>query len=113
MNQPRRHHYVAQMYLAGFTNTGTKDGQLWVADLKRKHEWRCKPEGVAHSRDFYRLEIPEVDPFVIERSFGELEGEFAAVIQDVIANKRFVSEADLSFSKDFAKLGCTNCIGDG
>lgn len=104
MSDPRRHHYVAQMYLAGFTNDRTKDGQLWVADFKRKRHWRCKPDGIAHSRDFYRVDIPSVYPFVIEKAFADLEGEFAAVIQSVLEHKRFVDKESLSLLLNFVAL---------
>lgn len=101
---PRRHHYVAQMYLAGFANDGTKEGHLWVADFRRKHHWRCKPDGIAHSRDFYRVDIPDTDPFVIEKAFADLEGEFSSVIRNVLENQRFVGETDLSLLINFLAL---------
>ncbi|MDD4600434.1 hypothetical protein SDC9_05969 [bioreactor metagenome] len=41
MNDPRRHHYVAQMYLAGFTDISIKDGQIIdVAILQAAKERR-------------------------------------------------------------------------
>jgi hypothetical protein len=32
-NIPRKHHYVSQFLLAGFTADGSKDGKLYVSDL--------------------------------------------------------------------------------
>lgn len=84
MSDPRRHHYVPQFHLAGFTSDGTKDGLLYVTDLKRKKQWQCKPGGVAHSRDFYRVDIPGVDPFAIERGMADLEGEMATVLKEIL-----------------------------
>ena len=57
MNQPRKHarkhHYVPQFYLAGFTATGNKDGQLWVFDKETGRNWPKTPFSL------------EMDPFLI------------------------------------------------
>ena len=87
MNEPRRHHYIPQFYLAGFTSDGTKDGRLQVVDFSSGKQWQCKPEGVAHSRDYFRVDIPGQDPFVIERSFAQLEGEMATALKTVIESQ--------------------------
>lgn len=84
MTQPRRHHYIPQFYLAGFTSDGTKDGLLHATDIATGKQWRCKPEGVAHSRDYFRVDVPGQDPFVIERSFADIEGQMATALRTVI-----------------------------
>ena len=104
MNQPRRHHYIAQMFLAGFTNAGTKDGKLWMADLNRAYHKNCRPDGIAYSRDFYRVDIPDVDPFIIERELAALEGDVATILKDVLENKKFRGETDLSLLLNFVAL---------
>jgi len=69
-NEARAHHFVPQCWLAGFTDTGEKDGMLWVTDLKRKKQWRCKPSEAGHRRDFYRIEDTALsDPLAIETIF--------------------------------------------
>ncbi len=95
MSQPRRHHYIPQMYLAGFTSDGTKDGQLYTIDLKQKKRWNCRPTGIANERDFYRVDIPGVDPFVIEHGFAEIEGAIATVLKDVFKTKKLPSGDNL------------------
>ncbi len=106
-DEPRRHHYVAKMYLAGFTNTGTKSGKLWVADSNRGYHKKSLPDGIAHSRDFYRVDIPDVDPFIIERELGNIEGDVAAVLKNVIANKCLPENKDLSLLLNFVALQMT------
>jgi hypothetical protein len=41
--EPRANHFVPQCWLAGFTETGQKDGRLWVTDLKRRKQWQTSP----------------------------------------------------------------------
>jgi hypothetical protein len=36
VNEPRRHHYVTEAFLAGFTERGTRDDMVWVHDLQRR-----------------------------------------------------------------------------
>src|ERR1017187_4944654 len=60
--EPRRHHYVPQCWLAGFTDTGEKDGQLWVTDLVRRKQWQASPNNAGHIRDFYRLSPEQLGP---------------------------------------------------
>ena len=95
MSQPRRHHYIPQMYLAGFTSDGTKDGQLYTIDLKQNKRWKCKPNGIANIRDFYRVDIPDQDPFVIEHGFAEIEGEIATVLKNIIETRKLPSGDNL------------------
>lgn len=80
--EPRAHHYVPQFWLAGFTDTGEKDGRLWVTDLKRKKQWQSNPENAGHRRDFYRLSDEAAkDPVAVERLFSRIEGEFAPLLR--------------------------------
>src|SRR5450755_3787132 len=70
--EPRRHHYVPQCWLAGFTETGENDGRLWVTDFSRQRQWPATPANAGHIRDFYRLSDPAPDPVVVEKFFSLL-----------------------------------------
>jgi hypothetical protein len=86
--QPRRHHYVPQFYLIGFTKSGTADGTLHVLDQQRLKQWSSTPANVALENGFYTVELgPSVDAAVVERTLSRLETDFAPVIRD-IAEKR-------------------------
>lgn len=81
-NEPRAHHYVPQFWLAGFTDTGEKDGRLWVTDLKRQKQWQSKPENAGHRRDFYRLtDDAAKDPVAFEKVFSRIESAFAPLLK--------------------------------
>lgn len=84
-NQPRKHHYVPQFYLSGFTDDGTVDGNLSVLDTGRMKEWTSKPKNAAHRRDFHEIDGgPSGDPMIVERRLGQFEGKWSAVLRDVI-----------------------------
>ena len=88
-NETRAHHFVPQCWLAGFTDSGEKDGMLYVTDLKRKKQWRCKPSEAGHRRDFYRVEDPSVrDPLAIEKIFSDIEGKVAPLLRSLFHEKR-------------------------
>ena len=87
--EPRAHHFVPQCWLAGFTDTGEPDGMLYVTDLKRKKQWRCKPSEAGHRRDFNRIDDPSVpDPVKIEKLFSSIESDVAPVFRNLTKEKR-------------------------
>jgi hypothetical protein len=73
---------VPVLILQGFTPSGARDDFLWVHDRKQREPWRVKPDQAAHERDYYRVEIPNVDPNIVETALGEtIEAQAAALIQ--------------------------------
>jgi hypothetical protein len=86
--EPRRHHYVPQCWLAGFTGTGEKDGQLWVTDLVRRKQWQASPDNAGHIRDFYRLSDEQFDPVMVEKAFAKIEGEVAPILRTLDREQR-------------------------
>ncbi len=79
--EPRAHHYVPQCWLAGFTDSGQKDGRLWVTDFNRKRQWPTTPPKAGHQRDFYRVSSPEQDPVVVEELYSKIEDGIAPVLK--------------------------------
>jgi hypothetical protein len=87
--EPRKHHYVPQFYLAGFTDNDSKDGQLFVLDKAQRKTWTSTPKGTAHKRDFHRISAgPEGDDMAVEKSLGQVEGRWSNVLLTVIENTR-------------------------
>jgi hypothetical protein len=86
--EPRAHHFNPQCWLAGFTETGQKDGRLWVTDLKRRKQWASSPPNAGHRRDFYRATDPALDPIVFEKAFGKIETEIAPILKSLYENQR-------------------------
>jgi hypothetical protein len=82
--EPRAHHFVPKFWLAGFTDTGKKDGRLWVTDFKRQKQWPSNPENAGHRRDFYRVSDQEVkDPLAFEKLFSRIEDAFAPLLREM------------------------------
>ena len=109
--EARAHHYVPQCWLLGFTETGEKDGMLYVTDLKRKKQWRCKPSEVGHRRDFNRVDDPSVsDPNAIETIFAEVESSVATAksvflfdVQGSVAKSTFAGLPWLLYLRSWCK----------
>jgi len=99
--QPRRHHYVPQCWLAGFTETGENDGRLWVTDFSRQRQWPTTPANAGHIRDFYRLSDPAPDPVAVERFFSRLEGMVAPVLRALDTERRPPSDDELDLLLHF------------
>lgn len=83
--EPRRHHYVTESFLAGFTESGSRSDMLWVHDLKDKRRRQQRPNQVAHERDFYRVEITGNHPLMVEDAYAELEGRAMPVVREIEA----------------------------
>jgi hypothetical protein len=79
--EPRAHHYVPQCWLAGFTESGQKDGRLWVTDFKRNKQWATTPPNAGHRRDFYRVSSPEIDPVIVEKLYSKFEDAIAPILK--------------------------------
>lgn len=84
----RRHHYVPEFYLAGFTPAGTRDDQLWVIDRKRGKHWRQRPREMACERDYYRVDIDGVQPDAVEQALANLEQEASGAMTAIRDSRR-------------------------
>jgi hypothetical protein len=87
LSTPRRHHYLPQFYLAGFTPSGQKDDFLHVLDKETGKTWKSRPAGVAHQSDYYRLDEGAPDPFAFEKGLSQFEGEAAATLKAVLSQQ--------------------------
>jgi hypothetical protein len=79
--EPRAHHYVPQCWLAGFTDSGQKDGRLWVTDFNRRRQWPTSPPNAGHRRDFYRVSSPEHSPVIVEKLYSRIEDGIAPILK--------------------------------
>jgi len=70
MGEARRHHFLSQCYLKGFTSDGTKEGRLFVINMTDGSTFETKPINVAVERDFNAVE---------GHPAGELEGKLAKI----------------------------------
>lgn len=82
VNTSKSHHYLSKFYLAGFTNTGEKDGNLYVHDLVQKSTRRDKPENVGCRTHFNTQRA--------EKNFGQAyEAPAATVIKEISKTQNF------------------------
>jgi hypothetical protein len=93
----RNHHFVPQGYLGGFTDTGTRDGQLYVFDLATRKSFRTRPRNVAAEKDFNRVEVEGQPPDFLEKGLGALEGKASAVIREMGQTKQLARDEDLVY----------------
>ena len=93
--EPRLHHFTPACWLAGFTRTGDKDGELWVTDLKRKRQWKSSPLKSGRQRDLYRPSDPELDPSAAEKAFSVLEDAVAPVLKRMDTERRMPDDNEL------------------
>lgn len=103
-SQTRRHHYVPAFLLQGFTPSGKRDDFLWIHDQGRGKSWRAKPDNAAHERDYYRVEIPETDPNVVETLFAQVEDRTSPVIRKVIRYHELPDGEDFRSLIEFVTL---------
>lgn len=90
----RKHHYLPQSYLAAFTTSGTKEGQLFALDVKKKRTFHTSPTNVAAERDFNRIDIDGHSQDAIENALAPFEGEAVSAIRRVIESHRFPPDSD-------------------
>ncbi len=102
--EPRAHHFAPQCWLAGFTDTGRKDGRLFVTDLKRRKQWPGSPPNAGHQRDFYRISEDATDPVAFERIFSQFEGVIAPILRSLYEEPREPSVEEMASLLSFAAL---------
>lgn len=93
----RNHHYLPQGYLAGFTDTGARDGQLYAFDLAARKSFKTRPRNVAAEKDFNRFEADGQPPDFIEAGLSALEGKAAQVIRKMAHTHKLAKDDDLVY----------------
>ena len=81
----RKHHYLPQFYLEGFTPTGKREDFLWVGDLEKKEQRRSRPSRVALETDYYLVtgNGNEEDELYFEKYLSRIESRVAPIMRDI------------------------------
>ena len=102
--EPRQHHILPVFYLAGFTDTGSSDGQCYVFDYTRSKRYRSSPRQICREKDYFRIHEPDRDPFLIERTMAEVEAAIAPVLQRIVRRGKAVSTSEVGALLNLAAL---------
>jgi hypothetical protein len=100
----KNHHFVSRCYLAGFTDTGTKDGRLCVFDFMAARFFVQKPRNVAFEPDFNRVDIKGHTPDVLEEAFGQFEARTALVIRQITTEEDIPEDEEFSYVLNLISL---------
>lgn len=92
MTEPRRHHFLSQCYLKGFTADGTVDGKLYVVNVSDGSTFETKPINVGVERDFNAVE--GMPPGELERGLSKFEGVASAALNRIIATRSLANGDD-------------------
>ncbi len=83
----RRHHYVPQFYLRGFTRNGGKNSKLFAVDVVERKSFWTTPANVCAVRDFNRVEAPGLAADELEKSLSQFETIVARGLQKIIKDR--------------------------
>lgn len=107
----RRHHYIPEFYLNGFTESIKNKKYLHVFDLHKKKYFKPSPDNVAVVRDFNRLDLKDASPDVLELTISKLETKVAKIIKTINRVHSLPKNEDLELLYNFiALLACRNPI---
>lgn len=79
----RKHHYLSQFYLRGFTDGESKNSKMVVIDMKEGRSFKSPTSGVGALRDFNRIDVAGEDPNVLEEAISEFETQAASSVRKV------------------------------
>lgn len=99
-----KHHYVPQFYLKGFTDS---DGLIHVTDKVLRKRWRTAPRNVAWAPEFYKVDVSGMDPMGIEKAFGQVEGQCASMLREVLTTREIPSGQNAEVLLNFVALSIT------
>jgi hypothetical protein len=102
--EPRGHHFVPACWLAGFTASGEKDDRIWVTDLSRGKQWKSEPGKAGRIRDFYRIDHPNLDPVIAEKSLSQIEDSIAPLLKALDRERREPNNDELDTLCNFIAI---------
>ncbi|MNW37785.1 hypothetical protein D3C74_148370 [compost metagenome] len=100
----RKHHFLPQFYLSGFTNEDVKNNTLWVLDQTTGTQWSSKPRNIAYRNDFYRIDVPDSEPDGFEKALAQFEAMAAPVIKNLIQSQTLPEGDDYVILINFIAL---------
>lgn len=83
MSEPKKHHYLSQFYLSGFTLSNNNEGELFCYDVKTKSVRASKPKNEGYVKYFNRIESNQNDPNILEKELSKVEGSIAEIFKKI------------------------------
>jgi hypothetical protein len=90
----RKHHYVPQCYLKGFSITRGKTRQVIVFDRVSKRAFPASIADVAAERDFNTVDLEGQAPDAFELGMAAFESELAPALERIITSRSLKNEED-------------------
>src|ERR1700736_3739224 len=91
----KRHHFISQCYLRGFT-ADPKSPMLFVSDFRARKQFWASPVDVALERKFHEIDIPGQAPDVIEKKLAEFESDLGPALRRIVEANSLADEHDRS-----------------
>lgn len=90
----RKHHWIPQVYLKGFTKDRNKASQLYVVDCVARRSFNTLPANIGAQRDFNRVEVEDHDPNEVESGYSALETQLSGALDRLESSKSFSDTDD-------------------
>ena len=103
-NIARKHHYIPQFYLRGFSDPTLQNEQLHVIDKVKKRYFVNIPRNVGFQTDFNRVNVPGKPIDAAEKLFAEIEGEVARVLKGIEEDSTLLQKTDMEVLIYFVAL---------
>ncbi len=100
----KRHHYISQFYLAGFTSDSTKDGDIYCFDLETKLFRKTKTKEIAFENHFNDIDAKNVSADVLESKLSEFEDKVAPAFTKLRKTKNLPFGIELDKILNFMAL---------
>lgn len=85
MSEPRKHHYLPQFYLRGFSRNGRG---LYQIEKATQRPIGCAISGVAAIRDYHRWDDDGTpDQYALEKSLSKVEDILASALAEVVERR--------------------------
>ena len=104
MGQPgrrRRHHFISQFYLKGFTD---ENGKIWMHDVRKLTSTHNHPQAIAYETDLNTVYVPGVKPDEIEDRISKFEAIVAPIFEKTIATETLPKGEELFRILEFVAL---------
>jgi hypothetical protein len=104
MTTSRKHHFVSQFYLAGFTSDGTQDGEIYSFDVQTKKSWKTVTRQIGVERDFNAIATEDGVSDALEKQLSTFEAQAAATFTRIRESRAVPTGDDFTNLVNFMAL---------